>query len=113
MVTYEDGPLESFPTRTWWEGGWRIWATWHEDGSKPSFMIDYLTFSLKTFKKNKQGIYVIDSPLTKDDLNWVEVKYNKSRLSRNQKNIIGKTQIPLRVFKLHFSVPKYFDISPY
>jgi hypothetical protein len=65
---------------------------------QPSWVYDYLTVSLDNFQIDEDNLHYRTKPVPLEDLSWAEVKYNKSRFTKNQLDIRDKTIIPTKFF---------------
>jgi len=78
---------------------------------EPSFVYDYLTVSLRYFKKDANNLHYRTDQVPIEALNWVEVKFNKAKLSKNQKNLLFKTTIPTCIFRVKGNLPQNINLT--
>jgi hypothetical protein len=78
---------------------------------EPSFQLDFLTVSLRCSFNYSDGKYVQLPYLTPRAFNWVEIKTGKGKLTRNQKSLIGNTEIPLSIFRVNTEMPPKMEVN--
>lgn len=73
----------------------------------PSFVYDYLTFSLW----GNKGDGALIRNASKEKFNWVEVKTGRSKLSRNQRNYRKRAKIPVQLFRIDNHFPERYEVT--